>query len=44
MKKLAFLLLFGLMVLGLEDVVKRTLAPSTIPTVTAWGKLKELFH
>lgn len=44
MKKLAFLIAFGLMVLGVEDMVQRTLKPLDAPTVTAWVKLKELFH
>ncbi len=44
MKKLAFLIAIGLMVLGVEDMVQRTLKPLDTPPVTAWVKLKELFH
>jgi hypothetical protein len=44
MKKLTFLILAGLMALGLGDVVKQTINPKAPPTVTAWVKLKELFH
>jgi hypothetical protein len=44
MKKLAFLILFGLAALGLQDMVQSTLLPAPDPTVTAWVKLRELFH
>lgn len=44
MKKLTFLILAGFMVLGLGDMVQQALEPQAPPTVTAWVKLKELFH
>lgn len=48
MKKLTFLIVAGFMVLGLGDVVEQAFRahaqPASPPTVTAWVKLKELFH
>jgi hypothetical protein len=44
MKKLTVLIVAGMMVLGLGDMVQRAFEPQAAPTVTAWVKLKELFH
>jgi hypothetical protein len=44
MKKLTFLLVAGLMILGLGDIVNQAFHPQPEQSITAWVKLKELFH